>query len=205
MRRYVLSLLSVAALAISAPASAKETGSTLPGRSTNGILPITSACDTTLTNPDALACSGYFGGNLLNGSPTDVMNAQDAIEMLPGSFLWDGNWTDVGATAVGALVNGNQIDFGQTLFGQTIIGAHFGNVAGPDGNVTVFWLFDFGTEGARFITLDDPSGFSHAALFTTGSAPGVPEPATWAMMLFGFGLAGYALRRRRQPNFVQMA
>ncbi|MEO8811408.1 MAG: PEPxxWA-CTERM sorting domain-containing protein [Caulobacteraceae bacterium] len=29
-----------------------------------------------------------------------------------------------------------------------------------------------------------------------GSAPGVPEPAAWAMMLVGFGLAGAALRRR---------
>ncbi len=27
--------------------------------------------------------------------------------------------------------------------------------------------------------------------------PGVPEPATWAMMIAGFGLAGAALRRRR--------
>ena len=27
--------------------------------------------------------------------------------------------------------------------------------------------------------------------------PGVPEPATWALMLTGFGLAGVALRRRR--------
>ena len=26
---------------------------------------------------------------------------------------------------------------------------------------------------------------------------GVPEPATWAMMMMGFGLMGYSLRRRR--------
>lgn len=29
-----------------------------------------------------------------------------------------------------------------------------------------------------------------------GGSPGVPEPATWALMLVGFGLAGTALRRR---------
>jgi hypothetical protein len=28
--------------------------------------------------------------------------------------------------------------------------------------------------------------------------PGVPEPATWAMLILGFGAAGAALRRRRQ-------
>lgn len=30
-----------------------------------------------------------------------------------------------------------------------------------------------------------------------GGGASVPEPATWAMMIFGFGAAGYALRRRR--------
>jgi microcystin-dependent protein len=28
-------------------------------------------------------------------------------------------------------------------------------------------------------------------------SPGVPEPASWALMIGGFGLAGVALRRRR--------
>jgi hypothetical protein len=31
---------------------------------------------------------------------------------------------------------------------------------------------------------------------------GVPEPSTWAMMLGGFGLAGWALRRRSRQGFV---
>ena len=32
-----------------------------------------------------------------------------------------------------------------------------------------------------------------------GAAPGVPEPATWAMMVIGFGALGAALRRRSRP------
>lgn len=31
----------------------------------------------------------------------------------------------------------------------------------------------------------------------TANLTGVPEPASWALMLFGFGSAGYALRRRK--------
>jgi hypothetical protein len=33
----------------------------------------------------------------------------------------------------------------------------------------------------------------------------VPEPATWAMMLLGFGAIGVVFRRRRQPVLAQVA
>ena len=33
----------------------------------------------------------------------------------------------------------------------------------------------------------------------------VPEPATWAMMLFGFGATGVALRRQRRKNALAIA
>lgn len=31
----------------------------------------------------------------------------------------------------------------------------------------------------------------------------VPEPATWAMLLFGFGAVGYSLRRRKSAGYVR--
>ena len=37
------------------------------------------------------------------------------------------------------------------------------------------------------------------------AANAVPEPATWAMMLLGFGAAGYSVRRRRKPVLRQLA
>lgn len=33
----------------------------------------------------------------------------------------------------------------------------------------------------------------------------VPEPATWAMLLLGFGAVGFAMRRRRTPFLAQVA
>ena len=44
-------------------------------------------------------------------------------------------------------------------------------------------------------------GDSAIGLPTTPSTPptGVPEPATWAMMIGGFGLAGVMIRRSRRP------
>lgn len=35
--------------------------------------------------------------------------------------------------------------------------------------------------------------------------PAVPEPATWGMMLLGFGAMGFAMRRKRQPVLAQIA
>lgn len=38
-----------------------------------------------------------------------------------------------------------------------------------------------------------------------GQEGAVPEPATWAMMLLGFGAVGWQLRRRRNPVLAQAA
>jgi hypothetical protein len=38
-----------------------------------------------------------------------------------------------------------------------------------------------------------------------GTSAAVPEPATWAMMLLGFGGIGVAMRRRRKPALAQIA
>ena len=210
MRRSVFKFLAAASMAAAAasPALAKDTRSTLPPSShTSNSLTVVSACDLGLPTPDAIACAGYYSGNLLNGSAEDIANQQAAIDSLPGDFQFDGDWGALAGNTILTLTNGNQLNFGETMFGLTIIGAHFGNVAGDAGNVSVFWLFDFGTEGADFVTLDDPTGWSTATLYTTGTPPGVPEPATWAMMLFGFGAAGTALRRsrRRTTEIAQLA
>ena len=40
------------------------------------------------------------------------------------------------------------------------------------------------------------------AISTRPNVPGIPEPATWAMMIAGFGMAGSVLRRRREAGAV---
>lgn len=43
--------------------------------------------------------------------------------------------------------------------------------------------------------------FSGSTAFTAAAATGaVPEPATWAMMLLGFGAVGYGMRRQRRSS-----
>jgi hypothetical protein len=50
---------------------------------------------------------------------------------------------------------------------------------------------------------DGGGDISGTANFYTRSA--VPEPATWGLMLLGFGGMGMVLRRRRRPRLAQLA
>jgi hypothetical protein len=57
-----------------------------------------------------------------------------------------------------------------------------------------FTLYNY--NGQTTFTTDGQHGLSHLVFFGTQTA--VPEPATWAMMLLGFGGIGIAMRRRRR-------
>ena len=55
-----------------------------------------------------------------------------------------------------------------------------------------------------FTFRDDP-GFTSIDGVSVQPASGVPEPATWMMMLLGFGGMGMAVRRRRQSTMAPIA
>jgi hypothetical protein len=50
--------------------------------------------------------------------------------------------------------------------------------------------------GASTMTSDRDDGFKLKQFMVVNQTPAVPEPATWAMMILGFGAVGYSLRRR---------
>jgi hypothetical protein len=56
---------------------------------------------------------------------------------------------------------------------------------------------DFSNPDTRKYALQLPTLKDGAVVFGPGDAPGVPEPASWAMLIAGFGLVGAGLRRRR--------
>ena len=69
----------------------------------------------------------------------------------------------------------------------------------------------YGATALDFVTLDVDAGYSSRQQITVSdfslngtqfgaSTAAVPEPATWAMMLIGFGGVGFQLRRTRRSN-----
>ena len=93
----------------------------------------------------------------------------------------------------------------------TYVGPDFRNTGGP------FTPLDFDGLGARSTfgstqidafftrtTKNNPVTDENTPVFTLGQVevPAIPEPATWAMMIAGFGLVGMSMRRRERIAHV---
>lgn len=70
----------------------------------------------------------------------------------------------------------------------------------PDVGFPPQWGWATGTGGDGIAYLDffgTRSSVDYDLAFSLDATPAVPEPATWLMMLIGFGAIGHAVRRRR--------
>ena len=61
---------------------------------------------------------------------------------------------------------------------------------------TFRFTFDGANNTLSFLAVGTPNGLPPFSLLDGVSAAAVPEPATWALMLIGFGAVGFAARRR---------
>jgi len=77
---------------------------------------------------------------------------------------------------------------------------HFYTVQGDEGYLLFYDDMPITAGSMDLDSYFQESGWTHITFFNTGTAPGVPEPATWALLLLGFGGAGFALRRRRPKD-----
>jgi len=130
--------------------------------------------------------------------------------------LWDAGGTlltstTVGAGTTGSLISGFRfasitpvtITPGTYNIGALFLGCNDPNFFGGDGALSTISGLTFVSgayaSGATLSNPVNPFGAAPAFIgpnFLVSSA--VPEPATWALMLLGFGMAGYAMRKR--PN-----
>ena len=145
-------------------------------------------CANTDITPNALACQGFYAGNLLSNNAGDI--AAQTTHLAALGFAWDGDWNAV--EKITGLSGSQSVDFATLLHGISYVAFHFGNGRGGPGNATAFYRIDAGTS-TDVITLNYNAS-SNAVLYSTGT---VPEPASWALMIAGFGMVGVGLRRRR--------
>lgn len=130
----------------------------------------TSAPTTPGANNYSVAGDGFPAGSSANS---------DASYLLTLTFA-DGAVIS-GQYAGSTFVGGTSVTSGSTTY--TLTG--FGWDRSPANNVSAF----------SAISGDDPSDYTGQFSFVQ-TAAAVPEAATWAMMLTGFGLVGFGLRRR---------
>jgi len=218
MRRILMAAMTAAAMTISVPAYADQPPPPTPSNDPCSYGVVTGA----------IACVGYYGNNLLTGTTgsstaalstyiNQLLNgpATDPVGPYPAANGYNPPYTILSGTGtvLGSLSNLSgtpgstyTYDFAPLqLSGYTIFAAHFGNF--PDSNapnVTAFWLLNLGNNTTSTVTINDGKGVSNAQILGTGT-PAVPEPATWAMMLLGFGGIGLTMRRNRKVALAQIA
>ncbi|HEY1926782.1 MAG TPA: PEPxxWA-CTERM sorting domain-containing protein, partial [Caulobacteraceae bacterium] len=142
--------------------------------------------------------------------PSDFGDGYSTIEPVHGGTLTSLDFTPVSDTLFS--------DF--SFRGQVVDASDPINVTVTDENGTTFSFSftvpkaneDFGRLGIesldgetiKSVLVTDTGGFEEFKQidFSLVTAPVVPEPATWALMLVGVGAMGGVLRRRAKANFT---
>ena len=168
----------------------------------------------------------------ISGTPSNQLTllAGDAAHNLtvfqsPAGPVLTGNGTQgypvfdaIGEGAVSLLFSTDQSQFGFQLAGGNGGNAYISFFRNDGSLIDAFTLGslpviasygftrDGGVHDIRGVSIwnDDLTGFGFRSfLYDVPSA--VPEPAGWALMLFGFGAIGIAMRRHRRPLLAQLA
>ena len=172
---------------------------------TLGALATSAQAATCLTSDvsGASACSGYVSGNIFSNG----QNNPATVTSMLADLGFDASGIDFGSLysnsglKLSNLNGATSLSFSGApeLFGETFIGIHWG---GQGGGQSAIYKIDF-SDLASVIDIigKNPGGTSNAVLFsTTPYTPGpggVPEPATWALMIMGFGAIGATMRHRQ--------
>lgn len=180
-------------------------------------------------------CAAQPGSNVLVTEGVPGFNVTGTLNNAPGTVNFSSTEQLIGLAngqaRVGAVdgVLNNPLTF--SLTGGLITALEFnidaltsGNVifsfSGGDSNGLVTSAYAIGQNGSNFfnafngtfssvtMTFADGATVSDVGQFRLNSAQAVaavPEPATWALMMLGFGAIGFSVRRRKQDVRVRYA
>lgn len=201
MKLSVKLAIFASAVALAAPAHAATVSVDLSGATTGTLITGVGAsfAQGFAAGPLALAPSGSItvafwnpgvspGSNSLLSQPGNAANLAMLLDggVLANSLTFTaGSWGGGSVTATGYDLAGNVT--GSTAFSN------------PSG-YSVFNLTGIGNfAGVLFSNNTDPAGLRFQNFsYETVANGAVPEPATWALLVVGFGLVGAAMRRRQK-------
>ncbi len=157
------------------------------------------------------AFAGNFDlGNLFSVSvaTTDLWRAGDLPRWSNANGI---GGPDLIATGMDESMEAMGTVIGSNIFGQHTQGgltANFGTLVGLMG--TEYRVLGTSFSGAAWASgplslFYWDSNSADNSQFVTATVTAVPEPATWAMMILGFGIAGAALRNRKPAVSVRFA
>jgi len=205
MRKYLMIGVAAAAFAVTgADAVAPLTSAAIEGvTDSTGAVSTGTVWDTTV-NGYYLAVLQQPLGTILNGNDPASISVPSVLGV--NDFAVSGDGWPIGG------VNNSDLFYKLTLgFGDgTVVSGVYDTVSNnffgsTSGNIT---LTGFLWERQRFDIVSEYSstkGGSNADYNGGFSYTAVPEPATWAMMIGGFGLVGTAMRRRKSQVRVTYA
>ncbi|GAO40680.1 hypothetical protein SCH01S_51_00100 [Sphingomonas changbaiensis NBRC 104936] len=220
--------IAVAAVSLATPALAQDaaTPNSAPREGWqyghgNNYSPSNTLVDATAVGlGDELALRIHQTGEVAPASTGNVYSFALGLPADQYSFDWDLGLFNHGADS--ALITLTNIGTGQTFSYNPLAPgndntAAFDALTGSYSSQNSFrfnWApigFDPSANGSYSVNLSTSLGgntqysLTATAQFGSGTVAAVPEPATWAMMLFGFGGIGFATRRKRAPALAQIA
>lgn len=154
------------------------------------------------TQPSAY---GYTGGYGFNGNGSWSGTPMIGLDRATGyfdiafaspisAFLAEVNWTNLNYTPLDATIE--IFDAANTLLETLVLENNGTNLVAPG-----FWGFSRSSGDISVVRFSNEYvGIRNVS--TSATVAAVPEAATWAMMLAGFGVVGSAMRYRRRKTAV---
>jgi hypothetical protein len=212
--------VALAFASIASPAIAATTNIDLSGATTGTIIGAPGA-----SFSETFAGQTVVGGNGISGSPTGPLTLApagtiDVAFFSPGvspdsnSLLPEPGNEGPLSVLFDTLANSFTFTMGSSDAGSTIDVRAFDAFGALTGSTTltmgsgynVYTLNGLGTYlGLTFLNNNDGAGVRFQNMSYNSVAGGVPEPATWAMMLVGFGAIGASMRHRRRSKKALLA
>ena len=107
-------------------------------------------------------------------------------------------------TTVGGLTT-TEFSIDNSVFRDFIFGAQQQGYFGPGGYTTQDVRLNLSQSLSYSVAGGASYGDARLGTFSVAATAAVPEPATWGMMLIGFGGLGYAMRRRNNVRLATRA